>query len=368
MPMEARVASKYPRVRAALSFAGGSVDEALVRLMLAASRGKGRRKRELAERMAYYDGMAAEYAAIDSAHFYAAPPPLEHAVEREVRRAGDGRVVDLSWASGYVPRLASARSSFMAHAENATAHARVFLHAKPAPAVVCIAGYRSGPMAFEEQAWRASWLFERGLDVAVYVLPFHGPRAPRRFARAPLFPSQGNIARTNEGFGQVVWEVRSLSSWFRARGASSIGVAGMSMGGYAAALVATVEASLDYGVLFVPLADITDAVVSHEAMRGLSIDPDLVAASRRALAIHRPLLRAPALSGDRMLVVSAEGDRITGRTHADRLAAHFDAKIASFAGAHILQFGRKEGFEAMERLIVERGVVADRSTPRPNGS
>src|SRR6185295_20398213 len=87
--MEARPPSKYPRVRAALSFAGGSVDEALVRLMLAASRGKGRRKRELADRLAYYDGIAAEYAAIDSAYFYAAPPPLANAVERDVRRAGD---------------------------------------------------------------------------------------------------------------------------------------------------------------------------------------------------------------------------------------------------------------------------------------
>jgi hypothetical protein len=65
-----------------------------------------------------------------------------------------------------------------------------------------------------------------------------------------------------------------------------------------------------------------------------------------------------------MLVVCAEGDRITGRAHADRLAAHFDARRASFAGAHILQFGRQEGFEAMERLLVERGLALDRTGAR----
>jgi dienelactone hydrolase len=270
---------------------------------------------------------------------------------------GEGHVVDIAWTSGYVPRLASARSAYLAHEVNATAYARVFRHARPAPAVVCIAGYRSGPLAFEEQAWRASWLFQRGLDVAIYILPFHGPRASRRFERAPIFPSQGNIARTNEGFGQVAWDVRGLASWFRSRGAPSIGIAGMSMGGYAAALVATVEPSLDFAFLFVPLADITDAVVSHEAMRGVSIDATLVAASRRALAIHRPLSRTPALRGDKMLVVCAEGDRITGRAHAERLATHFGADLAFFPGAHILQFGRKKGFEAMERLLVKRGIV-----------
>jgi hypothetical protein len=347
----------YRRMRAALAFAGGSVDEALVRVALAASRGKERRRRELGDRLAYYDGIAAEYASIDPAEFYALPPVPTNVAEREVRRAGDGHVVDLAWPSRYVPRLASARSAYLAHQENATARARVFRHARPAPVVVCIAGYRSGPLGFEEQAWRASWLFERGLDVAIYTLPFHGPRAPRRFSRAPLFPSQGNIARTNEGFGQVVWDVRGLMSWFRARGAPSIGIAGMSMGGYSAALVATVDANLDFAVLFIPLADITDAVVSHEAMRGLSIDSTLVAASRRALAVHQPLLRRPVLRGDQMLVVCAEGDRITGRSHAERLARHFDAKLAFFPGAHILQFGRNEGFSAIDRLLVKRGVL-----------
>jgi hypothetical protein len=344
-------------MRAALALAGGSVDEALVRIALAASRGKARRQREVGQRLAYYDGIAAQYASIDPGGFFAEPPAPAIVSEREVRRLNDGQVVDVAWTSGYVPRLASARDAYLAHQENATAHARVLRHVRPAPAVVCITGYRSRSLALEEQAWRASWLFEHGLDVAIYLLPFHGPRAPRRFARAPLFPSQGNIARTNEGFGQIAWEVRSLMSWFRSRGAPSVGVAGMSMGGYAAALVATVDESLEFAVLFIPLADFTDAVVAHEAMRGLSTDPALVLASRGALAIHQPLLRRPALPGDRMLVVCGEGDRITGRSHAERLSNHFDAELAFFPGAHILQFGRKEGFSAMERLLVRRGVV-----------
>jgi hypothetical protein len=348
-------------VRAALALAGGSVDEALVRFALAATRGKARRRRELEGRLAYYDRIAAAYASIDPEAFFAPPPAPPSVAERGVRRLGDGEVVDVAWPSGYCPRLESAKEAYLAHAENATAYARVLRHARPAPAVVCIAGYRSGSPAFEEQAWRATWLYDLGLDVAIYTLPFHGPRASRRFSRAPLFPSQGNIARTNEGFGQLAWEVRSLMSWFRDRGAPSVGIAGMSMGGYAAALLATLEPSLGFAVLFIPLADITDAVVSHEAMRGLSIDPALVLASRGALAIHQPLLRAPVVHGDRMLVVCAEGDRITGPSHAERLSNHFGAKLAFFPGAHILQFGRKEGFSAMKRLLVNRAIVVPAS-------
>jgi hypothetical protein len=151
--------------------------------------------------------------------------------------------------------------------------------------------------------------------------------------------------------GQVAWDARGLVGWLRARGAKAVGVVGMSLGGYCAALLATIEASLDFVVPFIPLADITDAVVSHEALRGLAIDPEIQEASRQALAIHRPLARTPVVQGERVLVVGAEEDRITGPAHAERLAGHFGGSLAWFHGGHLLQFGRARGFEAIRRFI-----------------
>jgi predicted alpha/beta hydrolase family esterase len=61
-----------------------------------------------------------------------------------------------------------------------------------------------------------------------------------------------------------------------------------------------------------------------------------------------------------MLVVAAAADGITQTSHADRLAEHFGAKIVHFPGAHLLQFGRREGFAAMARFLAERKVITPR--------
>ena len=301
----------------------------------------------LTETARIYRGVAPE-------RFFAEPP--EPTVrERLVRRLPEGgEVVDLTWDSGWIPFDAVGRDAYLRFEENRIACARLLRHPNPAPVIVCLHGYRAGVHRFEEIAWRASWLYRRlGLDVALVTLPFHALRAPRgRFA--PVFPST-RTSRTVEGFGQAVLDVRSLIRWLRARGAARLGVAGMSLGGYTAALLSTVEPRLDFVVLFIPLADLTDVAFEHEALRGEQIPEPLRDAGKSALELVRPLARKPAVPGDRMLVVAAEHDRITAKnTHAERLAAHFGAPLVAFPGGHLLQFGRRAGLRAMAKLIRSR--------------
>lgn len=336
-----------PMFHDAMGRTASRVDVTLIRLALAASRRKGRRIRELNQRRRYYESMGEMYARLDDGTFYTAPPPARPFRERLVQKLPGGAVFDLAWSSNYEPRLSSARDNYLRWRENKTAHARVFRHERaPKGAVLWIHGYRGGPLAIEQRICRALELFESGLDVAMYVMPFHGVRAPLRSV-APLFPSQGSIERTNEGFGQVVWELRALAGWLRERGTPSVGVAGMSLGGYCASLLATVDPTMAFVVPFIPLADFTDAVVAHETLRGIVIEPDLQEASRYALQIHRPLARRAAVPAERILVIGAEADQITGRLHAELLARHFGSELAWFRGGHILQYGRREGFRAL---------------------
>jgi dienelactone hydrolase len=341
-----------PWVDAAIDRAASGVDVTVTRLTLAAVRGKARRLREVTSRLHMYEEMAERYETVDPDEFYAPPVPIQMAHERVVATIPGGRVIDVAWDSGYEPHLPAARLPFLHWRANATAHARLFRHDRSgAPAVIWLHGYRGGPFAVEQRVSRARELFADGLDVALVTLPFHGARAPGRMSRAPIFPSQGNIGRTNEGFGQMAWDVRGLMAWLRVRGARAVGLMGMSLGGYCTALLATVEASVDFAIGFVPLADITDAIVAHDALRGIAIDEEIQEASRRALAIHRPLERRPVVAGERMLFVGGRCDRITGRPHAESLARHFGAGLSWFRGGHLLQVGREEGFRATRDLI-----------------
>ena len=86
----------------------------------------------------------------------------------------------------------------------------------------------------------------------------------------------------------------------------------------------------------------------------------LVEAGKQAMALVRPLGRPPAIAGDRMMVVAAEGDRITRTSHAKALVAHFGAEMVTFPGAHLLQFGRREAFAAIAKFLARREVISPR--------
>ena len=349
-----------------LGRAGARFDEVVVRLAQEMAKRTTRRTQSPEDRLAYLTSVGRAYEGVDPDELFAAPPPMRDVREtfvREIAEGGSngkrwsaGGVSDLTWTSGYVARLPEAREKYARWKENGIGHVRLFRHAEVRPAIVCIHGYRAGTFRFEERAWAAAWLYRLGLDVALFTLPFHALRAPASRKRTPLFPS-ADVARTNEGFAHAVWDLRALVAWLRARGAPKVGVAGMSLGGYTTALAATVDPTLDFAIPFIPVADMTDVVVDHEALRGTTVPHALVEAGKFSMHRVRPLARKPAIPGERVLVVAAENDRIARRTHAEMLAEHFGAELVTFPGAHLLQFGRREGFGAIAKFLARRGTI-----------
>lgn len=281
-----------------------------------------------------------------------------------VRAVRGGRVVDVRWRSGYEPlaeepevleRLASVP-------DNGWAHARLILHAEPRPTAILVHGYLGGSYAVEERAWPIRWLFERlGLDLAIPVLPFHGPR---KAGARPMFPASD--PRVNvEGFRQAVWDLVELRRGLAERGAPAVGMMGMSLGGYTTALALTADEGLAFGVPFIPLASIAD--FAREAGRLVGTPAEQAAQHAALEAAHAPvspLSRRPLVESAAIRVVAARADRITPLSHARRLAEHFGAELTTFYGGHLLQLGRGEGFRDVARMLRARGLLDPRSGAR----
>ncbi len=289
---------------------------------------------------------------------FAEPPAA--AVQREKRgKLPDGGViVDVAWPSTYEPALPAIRSHYLGYEANRRACARLFLHDASAArnTIVLIHGYRSGSFFVEERAFPVRWLYKLGLDVVLFTLPFH---ALRGNAGTPPWPS-ANPARSNEGFGQAIHDLRALRKQLAP---PRLAMAGMSLGGYTTALYATVE-PLDFACPMIPVASFPDLYWHHGDGR-----PERLRAEREgitlpmmkeAMAIHTPLLRAPRIGGEQMLVVAAEGDRIAPPEHAERLAAHFGSELLRFAGGHVLQVGRGDAFRALARRLAGAGLIERR--------
>jgi pimeloyl-ACP methyl ester carboxylesterase len=279
-----------------------------------------------------------------------AEPPLIAPLQRRVRDSG---VFDVTWPSEYAPRLESFVERYTRTRENQFGALRLYRasSARPRPAVVIVHGYMSGSFPIEERLWPLDTLDALGFDVALFVLPFHGLRAAPKRGLVPEFP--GTDPRMSiEGFLHAIFDLRACVRWLKASGHPAVGLFGMSLGGYTAALAATVEPELAFLVPVVPLASLADFAreqgsLSAPPAQGL-LEHELLERIYRPIS---PLSLASRVAPDRVLVVGARSDRVTPISHARRLATHFSAPLIAFRGGHLLQIGRRESFERVYDLL-----------------
>lgn len=282
--------------------------------------------------------------------FFAAPKAIQPG-ERSVRRGDVSRVTDLSWQSDYQPLDPEVSERYLSARENAVAVARHHQRGPARPAVILIHGYMAGAFAFEERLWPMARLDRAGFDVVLFTLPFHASRARLGYGAVPEFP--GGDPRLNvEGFRHAIFDLQNLVDWLLRRGHPRVGAIGMSLGGYTASLLATVESRLDFMVPVIPLSSLGDFAREQGS---LSPVPEQAAAQHALLeSIYQrvnPVARPALVPGDRCLVVAAKADRVTPAAHARRLSLHFRAPLHSFYGGHLLQLGRGEAFERVIELM-----------------
>jgi pimeloyl-ACP methyl ester carboxylesterase len=271
-------------------------------------------------------------------------------------RGGAGlEVLDVAWPSAEPTFVAELDAKYRASTANRTAHARLFRgRGERRPVVVMIHGYLGGAHAFEERAWPVRALVERGLDVALFVLPFHGPRGGRR---RPAFPAS-DPRLTVEGFRQAIGDLDAFVGWLRHQGAPHVGVMGMSLGGYTAALAATTLPDVDFAAPYVPLASIADFARADGRFVGTDEDQDEQhRLLENAHAVVSPLSRSLRTPRERTLVIAGERDRITPITHAEKLAEHFGVPLLVMPGGHLVQVGRGDAFRHLLAMLRETGVL-----------
>ena len=273
-----------------------------------------------------------------------APGPVITPTETRVR----ADVRDVTWPSPYEPWSAEVRDTYLSEPANLAGHARVF-DGGPRTVVV-VHGYGAGHFNFEEHLWPVRSWRKRDLTVVLVTLPFHGRRAVAGRALAPPFP--GADPRLNvEGFRHAVSDITSVLGWLRAEGRGPVGVVGMSLGGYTTALLATLEADLAFAGLIIPLASIADYARAHGRLGdGLTADA-LHAALEATLRPVSPLARPSRVPSDRVHIIAARGDAITGVVLAERLAAHFGVNVEVRSGSHTVQIGLRRALDRWMQQI-----------------
>jgi pimeloyl-ACP methyl ester carboxylesterase len=294
--------------------------------------------------------------------FFVPPAPLR-AHHRRLGALPGGEVLDLEYASEFVPVFPEAREERAHVAANQLGVARWWRHADPGrPAMLCVHGYAGGHLWLERLAFEAPRFYRAGLDVVLYVLPYHGPRTARGIRQSGEGFFAMDLVRTNEAFAQAIYELRALLRYVRAAGTGPVGAFGMSLGGYTTALLASVERELAFAVPMIPLASLADMMWSHgdgDPRMARAVEHGWsLAALRDFMRVHAPLARAPVVPFERRLIIAALGDRICPPHHAQALWRHWDRpRIHWYPGGHLAQFRRGEALRQVRTLLRDTGLL-----------
>ena len=292
------------------------------------------------------------FVAPDSWHVRPAPAALQ---ERP-RRAGHISFSHATYASPYAPEagMPGARR-YAEHSRNEIVHAWLMRQNRPAPWVVCVHGAGMGDPFVDIMAFRAPALYAAGFNVAIPVLPHHGPRGTGRFTLA--FPNDdpaGNL----HGATQAIADVRALLAYVATCGGRAV-LFGLSLGAYVAAAVAALEPAIAGVVVGVPVVDIPDLLRTHAPVR-FGRHPrfeDLHELAGRLDPLTSPLGLPSPLAPVRR-IWAGRADRLVRPDQVNRLARHWETPPVSwYQGGHLGFFAAPTVRRCVSDTLVDAGVA-----------
>ena len=296
----------------------------------------------------------------DPAAYFLDPPPAEPMI-RQTRLLGGLSFERLQFESGYDPGPEEpGRARWMARDANRTAHAWVLRHRAPRPWLIGLHGAGMGFPRADLFAFQAAWLHHAlGLNLAFPVMPLHGPRRTG-IAPTPGFPSE-DLLDTVHGVTQAVWDSRRLAGWIRSNDHEVVGLVGLSLGAYAAAVTAGTESELSCVIVGVPTVDFAELIERHapEKFRQLPEFVELTGQARLVLRVVSPLALPPRVPQDRRFIFAGLADRLVHpRRQVGTLWEHWQQPaIHWYEGSHVgfLWSGAVRNF--VHRALATSGLV-----------
>ena len=140
--------------------------------------------------------------------------------------------------------------------QNNVVHGRLYRCAErwqEHPTAILLHGWNDAGHHYVRFPHLAARLNRNGCNAATLEAPFHFQRRPRQIGAWSNFLCP-DILRTVEAVRQEVAEIRAFARWLRQQGCPSVGLLGVSLGGWLSGLTVCHDAQFACAVLLVPVA------------------------------------------------------------------------------------------------------------------
>ena len=301
--------------------------------------------------------------------FFTAPPvPREVSIRTfSTRNRTHER---LSFDSGYAPHPGEPGAQrWMGYAGNHREYALMLRHTshgrpEPRPWLVCVHGTEMGRAGIDLALFRAWHLHaDLGLNVVLPVLPMHGPRA-KGLPKGAVFPGE-DVMDDVHGTAQAVWDIRRVLAWIRSEQPDAkIGLNSISLGGFVAALVASLEDDLTCAILGVPPSNLVELLGRHS---GLDKNDPRHATLELAKPIGQmvsPLSMQPRVAPEGRFIYAGVADRIVHpRQQVMQLWEHWGRPdIGWYRGGHTGFFESRPVQRYVDAALMQSGLISGAMT------
>jgi hypothetical protein len=263
----------------------------------------------------------------------------------------------ITFQSKYIPRHPEMIERFEGFEENKTAYLIRWTHGEPGrKTLLCLHGYMLGDPDQAKRMFKIRKLFQMGLDVALFITPFHWKRAPQSVALRSIFLQPDDVVMTCECFGQAMYDLYHCLLLLKKLGAKEIGIIGASLGGYNAGLFSCLTDQIAFAAMMVPAVKFTDRFGPESVSASGNIDSDLREKIHRLWSLHSPINFMPKIPKDRILIIASRGDKVCPFEPVKALCEKWGWPNHVFlTGGHWLMFNAQERGRAWYRFLGEMG-------------
>lgn len=277
----------------------------------------------------------------------------------ERRLYHDGEYQLISYQSGYTAKNPFITERYNSYTANMTGYLVRWTHRdNNRKTVLCHHGYMLGEPRQAKKMFRVKNLFERGLDVALFIAPFHWKRGSGSLSQRGLYLQPDDVVMTCECVGQAMYDLYNSFLILSELGAPEIGLIGASLGGYNAALFVSLTQIASFAALIVPAINFTRPLGPDTARLPFPIEGQLKEKIRRVWELHSPLNFSPKIPKERILVVASRGDLLCPFKYIELLCDTWGITNRHFlTGGHWLIFNRSERGRAWYNFLADMGFL-----------
>jgi len=271
----------------------------------------------------------------------------------------DGRYQVVAYDSGYSVKNPLIRGQFDSFEKNKTGYLVRWVHPKPTgKTLLCLHGYMLGDPAQAHRMFNMEKLYTMGLDLALFITPFHWRRSAPGKTRRGILLRTDHVGFTCEAMGQTMNDLNHCMNILKKNHAGDIGIIGASLGAYNASLFSCLSDKQAFAAMMVPAVNFSKPYGPSFAKLSFPVDAVFMEKIRKVWELHSPLNHRPLLSTDKMLFVASRGDRLCPFEYIQGLQKQWGFKRYHYmTGGHWLIFNGEIRGKAWYGFLSDMGFI-----------